>query len=310
MVPSSPQKPPDLIRDRSRKVSQILNFIRRLTIKIPPDIFPDIPAKEREISFTEKDLEKIKKRLKSVVGVDILLKFINKKQSISEFQTNFITNIKQFNILPRQWKKCLIGYPQLFSQSPETIKNNIETTAQLLGISKEKYLRAALDKPQLFSLSPETMFAKFSLYKMFVNESNEYILNFLLNNPLYLTYAPERIMAFYVLSKLVERPLKFSMFATNLSSFPKNILTPERYQNIFRPLYDYFRYLFERRRKIKRKVSNAEKEAQTTISHAQKIIEYFGPKEQLTLTPEQVQKIQNLAQRIKEKLEKKENKKT
>lgn len=68
-------------------------------------------------------------------------------------------------------------------------------------------------------------------------------------------------------------------------------------------------FLFERRRKIKRKVSNAEKEAQTTISHAQKIIEYFGPKEQLTLTPEQVQKIQNLAQRVKEKLEKKENKK-
>ncbi len=226
-------------------------------------------------------------------------------QTITE---NIEKTIKLLGINKETYVKAALKQPSLFYRSPNTINRNVENAAKLLGINKETYVQAALKYPTLFTLSPNTINVKFDLYNMFIEESPENILNSLLDYPIYFAYAPERIMASYVISKLAGIQLRWDILKNNPNSFAKKILSPDRYQNIFEPLYGYFRKLFERRRKIKRKVGNVEGEVKAIRSHAQRIIEYFGSKEQISLTEEQIQKITELAQKIKNKKFRKESK--
>jgi hypothetical protein len=136
-------------KEREEKIKEVLSHLRGFEIKI----------EDKTIGFSEEDLSMIGERLANV-QIEIFKNYISiKKEEFSEWlKNNFQENLKNLSLTPEDWKKCCLEQPSLFTQSPETINNNIEGVARLLGISKEDYIsKAALEYPQLFAQSPETI---------------------------------------------------------------------------------------------------------------------------------------------------------
>ncbi len=340
--------------ERFKKIEEAINFLRGVNID-----FED----GTKITFTDKELEGVKKSIiQNPTFLKIFLDMI-KQQSTEGFVTKFKLNVQNLQISPEEWKTCVLEQPSLFVSSPETIKFNIEGVASfiadilqiskeeaeklyiskialkqpslfisspetikfniegvasfiadILQISKEEaeklYIsKIALKQPSLFTQSPETIKTKFDLYNLFINQEESGITDYLITQPSYFTLASERIMAFYVLAKLMNKELRFRMLKENPLNLAREMLFGEN-REIFETLYEYFRKLFERRRRIKRKITDsAEIEAKTTLRHAEVLLKYFGPKEQTGLTPEQIENIKELVTKVRNHLRKEELKK-
>ena len=65
-----------------------------------------------------------------------------------------------YGISSGDWAKAALKQPQLFYQSPETLRNNFEANVAWLfkhGVSAKEWAEAALKQPTLFYHSPETL---------------------------------------------------------------------------------------------------------------------------------------------------------
>ncbi len=91
-----------------------------------------------------------------------------------------------------QYLCAALTHPQLFYQSLDSIKFNVEGAAKLLDIPAHRYIEAALKRPSLLSLSPQMVYEHFVALKK-AQENGHIVSNDLmsdiLNNPITLVYS-------------------------------------------------------------------------------------------------------------------------
>jgi hypothetical protein len=109
---------------------------------------------------------------------------------------NFNDKLKQaaefLKISKSEYLRAALKHPQLFYQSVESIKHNVEGAAKLLGIPVKLYIKAALKRPTLLTSSPDTVYAHY--VALTVAHKNGHIVSDdligdVLNNPVALVYS-------------------------------------------------------------------------------------------------------------------------
>ena len=250
--------------------------------------------------------------VKAALGLPPL--FTQKPETL---EANIIESARRFNVSKEVFGEAALKQPQLFCQKPETLEANIIESARKLEIDKEVFIGMSLNNPVLFSSSPQTLKNKFDLKSRLLFLDDDETRKRIVARPNSLNYSPERDILHYLAKKITgKEKINFSKSPIEIISDyfleREDAESAQQWQRAAR----YFDALSKKKRKIiRRNIKRKEKEGiqpgyTETDLYRNLIVfseEYFGEKSD-SLTDAEIQKIQELVDKVVRHLEEKEKK--
>ena len=238
-------------------------------------------------------------------------------QKPETLEANIIESARRFNVSKEVFGEAALKQPQLFCQKPETLEANIIESARKLEIDKEVFIGMSLNNPVLFSSSPQTLKNKFDLKSRLLFLDDDETRKRIVARPNSLNYSPERDILHYLAKKITgKEKINFSKSPIEIISDyfleREDAESAQQWQRAAR----YFDALSKKKRKIiRRNIKRKEKEGiqpgyTETDLYRNLIVfseEYFGEKSD-SLTDAEIQKIQELVDKVVRHLEEKEKK--
>ena len=238
-------------------------------------------------------------------------------QKPETLEANIIESARRFNVSKEVFGEAALKQPQLFCQKPETLEANIIESARKLEIDKEVFIGMSLNNPVLFSSSPQTLKNKFDLKSRLLFLDDDETRKRIVARPNSLNYSPERDILHYLAKKITgKEKINFSKSPIEIISDyfleREDAESAQQWQRAAR----YFDTLSKKKRKtIRRNIKRKEKEGiqpgyTETDLYRNLIVfseEYFGEKSD-SLTDAEIQKIQELVDKVVRHLEEKEKK--
>src|SRR3990167_7181130 len=247
--------------------------------------------------------------VKAALGLPPL--FTQKPETL---EANIIESARRFNVSKEVFGEAALKQPQLFCQKPETLEANIIESARKLEIDKEVFIGMSLNNPVLFSSSPQTLKNKFDLKSRLLFLDDDETRKRIVARPNSLNYSPERDILHYLAKKITgKEKINFSKSPIEIISDyfleREDAESAQQWQRAAR----YFDALSKKKRKIiRRNIKRKEKEGiqpgyTETDLYRNLIVfseEYFGEKSD-SLTDAEIQKIQELVDKVVRHLEEK-----